>query len=261
MVCLRYKWVGGVFMLKCEKFSMYDIMLKGANKFQGKIMGILNEGNDKTPPVGIHYLSDDFLRDNWHIDIDSQHFSNYKATESQRSRMWFGDELVFGEKFFSGKWWVESILQYELGYEYKGFEEKKDAYAYYKEKKKDMTYFDVLIFKMTSSDLYDFIPLWYTYPVKEIADKKYYNHIRRSKVKTPFLYWFCQYLHTLMYHEFKRSGEDDCDFWWGLLKDLEEVEKEIKENKRQWYFHLYEMLDITLRHLYDGGNTDISNYK
>lgn len=247
------------------KFSMYDVMLKEHNKWLGHSTGKLWRTIPKRHQailkkrLGLHYVPPDYLEDNWHLNISTQHFANYRAAKDLQPYTEYGDGLVFGEKVFTAKWWVVTYLQFDLGYDYQGFVEKKDAYAYYKEKKEDHDYFEVIIFKIRQSNLTDFIPRDFTYPVQEIADKKYHN--RRSKTKQSFIHWFCQYLHTLLFGQVKRCEEADVDWWWGLFCEFKDVEKEIKENKKNWLFHLYELYNLALDQMYDGGCTDINLYK
>ncbi len=173
------------------------------------------------------------------------------------------DALIFGERVFSVRYWVYSLMQFGLGYEYRGFNRKQDAYGYYKRQQESEYYFDVILFCIRATDRCDFIPMDFRYPVLEIMDKKYHNSLGYGKhrPRQRFMDFFLQYLHNLLYHNYVRAGEDEKPLWWGMLKDLEEVERVIRQEHRNWLFHLYELLDRTYDLMYDGGNTDIQNYK
>lgn len=249
------------------KFSMYDVMLKEHNKWLGHSTGKLWRTIPKRQQailkkrLGVHYVPPDYLEDNWMLNIPTNHFANYRAATELQPYTEYGDGLMFGEKVFTTKWWVVTYLQFDLGYDYHGFTSKKEAYTYYKEKKEDHDYFEVIIFKIRQSNLTDYIPMEFTYPVQEIADKKYHNAQSRNKQRQKFIYWFSQFLNNLIYHNFKRCGEDDVDWWWGLLCDFRDADFEIKRNHKNWVFHLYEIYNLVLDRMYDGGNTDLENYK
>ena len=250
------------------KFSLYDVLLKGSNAAQGKSASFLWNGFNEEQReayklnVGCHYIPSEFLDDNWHINFKTNHFANYKASKELKPYRKYGeDSLVFGEKLFTAKWWVCTLLQFELGYEYKGFSEKKDAYAWYKLQKGSSDYFDIVIFKMMHSNNTDFIPQALFYPIEEITEKKWHNHIRQAGKKQPYILWLCQYTHNLLYHEYIRSGEEDCDAWWGALKDLEDIEKRVKENYNYWVYHLYELIDWAYRRIYDDAPLTLEDFK
>ena len=100
------------------------------------------------------------FEDNWQIDIKGNAFANYKASSTMKPyREYGGCENIFSEKLFRVKWWVYSLLQFELGFEYKGFEMKKDAVAYFNNQRGSPDYFTVVLFRLRSFDSTDFIPI------------------------------------------------------------------------------------------------------
>lgn len=250
------------------KFSMYDVLLKGSNAAQGKAASVLWKGFNEVQRkeyrlnVGCHYIPIEDLEDGWRVNFKTNRFANYKAAKNLKPFESYGEGLlVFSEKLFTAKWWVSTALQFELGYDFKGFSEKKEAYAWYKQQKGSPDYFDAVIFKMTLSNQTDFLPQDLFYPIEEIMEKKWHNHIRQAGKKQPYILWLCQYTHNLLYHEYIRSGEEDCDAWWGALKDLEEIEKRVKENYNYWVYHLYELIDWAYRRIYDDAELYLEDFK
>lgn len=249
-------------------YSMYEVMLKQGNIWQGRIAaklwkGLNEQQREEQRSIGKnYYIPEDYLSEKWHVDLEANNFANFKASEKMTPYTEFcGDALLFGERLFTASWWVWSIVATGVLWEYKGFERKQDAYLYYKERKESHDYFDICMFKLMPSDITDFVPHEYLYPVQEIAEKKWKNAVRNRKPRQNFLLWFCQYLHNTIYHEYRRCGEDDVDFWWGLYCDFQEVEKQIKEEHKNLVFHLYELMDITYREMFDGGMLDLSYFK
>jgi len=172
------------------------------------------------------------------------------------------DWLIFGERLFAHRYWVHSLLQFGLGVEYRGFFSKLDALHYQKQQQDSGYYFDVILLHMRASDRCDFLPIDLHYPVQEILEKKYFNSLSRDN-KYPrqrFIDFCCQYIHNIIYNNYVRGGEDDSEFWWGMLKDLEEVERVIKTEHKNFIYHLYELLDIAYNNIYDGGCCDITYF-
>ena len=252
------------------RFSMYDIILKSINQWHGHAVGRVWQTLDGEQQrqiknyIGYHYVPKDVLDDKWHLDIVGGAFANYKASTSMKPYEEYGDDwLIFGERVFSAQYWVLSLLQFGLGKEYKGFFSKRDALQYQKQQRESGYYFDVILLHMRVANRQDFLPLELRYPVQEIMEKKYLNSqgAKDRLHRQCFQDFFFQYLHNLLYHNFLRGGEDDKAFWWGKLKDLEDVKKEIDPYYPNCLFHLYELLDIAYDYLYDGGCTDIFYFK
>ena len=188
---------------------MYDIILKSLNQWHGHAMGKLwktmdeEQQDDIKAHAGFHYVPHDTFEDDWYIDIDGHVFANYKATSAMIHVSEFGDDgVIYGERVFANRYWVYSLLQFGLGYDYRGFSSKQEAYGYYKQQREDAGYFDVVLFHIRASDRCDFIPMEFRYPVMEIIDKKYHNSLGYGQhhSRQRFLDFFLQYLHNLIYH-------------------------------------------------------------
>ena len=254
-------------------FSIYDIILKGSNVWQGKSFSHLWRTFSPEQKqfiasyyCGFHYVLPETFEDNWHIDVEGNAFANYKASKKMKPYHEYGCcESIFSDKLFGAKWWVYSLLQYGLGYEYQGFERKKDAVACYHKQRGSPDYFTVLLFRLKSFDSTDFLPVEFKYPIEEIMEKKYRNSVRRNArsgfPKQSFDNFFCQYLHNLIHSNYVRAHEDDKDFWWNLGIDFEEAEHMIKVKKQNYRFHLYELADKAFDCIYDGAPIDMSNIK
>lgn len=253
-------------------FSIYDIIFKSQNKWHGHAMGTIWQTTTKEHQEelkahsGFHYVPKETFEDKWYIDVQGNAFSNFKGSDVVRTYQNYGEDWdIFGQKLFKARWWVYSLLQFDLGYEYAGFDNKKEAFAYYKKKCEDPDLFDVLIFQMRFSDITDFEPTEFTYPVHEIMDKKYHQSLYRNEgsgfQKQSFDNFFCQYLHNLIHSNYIRAHDDDRDFWWNLGIDFNEAEHMVKDEHRNYRFHLYKLLDKAFDYIYDGGCTDITFFK
>lgn len=252
------------------RFSMYDIILKSINRWYGHAMGKLwktidaERQEDIKVHSGFHFVPPENFEDDWYIDVEGNAFANYKATSAMVHVREFGDDgLIYGERVFVNRYWVYSLLQFGLGYDYRGFSSKQEAYGYYKQQQEDPDYFDVVLYRIRASDRCDFIPMEFRYPVMEIMEKKYHNSLGYGQQRPRQRYqdFFLQYLHNLIYHNYVRCGEDEKTQWWGMLKDLEEIERVIRQEHLKWPFHMYELLDKTYDLMYDGGCNDIAFFK
>ena len=259
-------------MVKMEevKFSMYDIILKGMNAWHGHAVGRLWHTIDGEQQqyirnhMGFHYVPNEDLDDDWHLDIQGNAFANYKAAASMKPYCEYSDDwLIFGEKIFPAQYWVMSLVQFGLGREYQGFMTKQDALRYQKSQRESGDFFDVVLFRIRVAARHDYLPIALRYPVQEIMDKKYQSSQgKKDRVQRQcFQDFIFQYLHTLLYHNYVRGGEDDKSFWWGRLMDLEEIKRSVSPYYPNCLYHLYELLDIAYDYLYDGGCMDISFFK
>jgi len=255
------------------KFSIYDVILKGINTWQGKSFSHLWKTFSQEQKqfisncfCGFHYVPAEELDDNWHVDAAGNAFANFKSTSTMKPyEDYSGYENNFSEKLFSVKWWVYSLWHFNLRYEYRGFTRKEDALAYYKKQRGNPDYFTVVLFRMREYDCTDFIPIDYRYPIQEIIDKKYRNSVRRNAgsgfPKQSFDNFLCQYLHNLIHSNYVRAHEDDRDFWWNLGIDFNEAEHMIKVEKQNYRFHLFELADKAFDYIHDGAPIDMSTIK
>lgn len=249
--------MGGVIVIK--KFSIYDIVLRQADAWRGKQIArfwrtYTAEHKEEVRRLNTgktFYLGEEIYDEDYWIDLTNQSFATYQATPTMEKFDDAFDRLA--EKNFDCNWWVYLLGQFELIQEYWGFQNKKEAYTFYKEKKKDdEKYWSVCIFHISEKDITDFIPINNQYPVQEIMEKKYSNYIGSTKPPyQSFPNFFAEYLESLLTNNYHQHYEDDAGIWYNLLLQCRSIKQEIENGKIYQTFHLYDLLNSAYRYMYD----------
>lgn len=248
-------------------YSVYDIALKCLNCMQGNINAkfwkSLSEDERDYIRKGDkqHFLPDGFFDGPTYIDIGGYIISDSKISDGCVYLYSLYDDFESGlsEKFFDNSYWVYAVGQFN-GYVFRGFEEKKEAKEFLKSCFESPDLFDAVMVKMGKNDITDFIPMDLHYPVKEIIELKYGYYSTHEKNPKTFIDFFLDYAYKLNHREWQLN-EDDRQYFNESLETIRKIKELPPEERKRWTHHLYEILDLYYRYIYNDCPMDLDDFK